>query len=99
MGTRWDEGRGACQDRGGWRSGVRRRVDDDDTWEDADSSWWRRWREEHARDRSDEHPAGIRRNDDRIGFNKHGWGFCGSEVELVRDHIAYDLAHRGGIWF
>ena len=76
---------------------MRGRVDDD-TWEVADSSWWRRWGEKHAGDRGNEHRAGIRRHDDRIGFNKYGWGFCGSEVELVWYHIAYDLAHGRGFW-
>lgn len=79
---------------------MRGRIDDDDTWKYSDSSWWRRWcREEHARYRGDGHRAGIRRHDDRIGFDKYGWVSCRGKVELVRDHIAYDLAHRGGIWF
>ncbi len=82
---------------------MRGRIDDHDAWEDVNRSrrgWRRWWREEHAWDRRDEHHAGIRRYDDRIGFNEHGWGFRGSEVQLVWDHIAYDLAHwAGGMGF
>jgi hypothetical protein len=56
-----------------------------------------RGREEHARNRCDDHRTGIRGDDDGIKFGESGsrWGLEKREVELVRDHIADDLAHGG----
>ena len=54
-------------------------------------------REEHARNWCDDHRTRIRSDDDGIEFGGRGsrWGPEKREVELVRDHIADDLAHGG----
>jgi hypothetical protein len=77
---------------------VRSRVDDHDAWKET--SWGGlsgRRREEHARNRCDDHRTGIRGDDDGIEFEEGGsrQGLEKREVELVRDHIADDLAHGG----
>jgi hypothetical protein len=67
------------------------RIDDDDAWEEAG----RGGRKDHARNGCDDHRTGIRGDDDGIEFGER-WSRKGlekGEVELVRDHIAYDLAH------
>lgn len=75
---------------------MRRRVDHHNAWkETSGGGWGRRGREEHARNGCNNHRTRIRGNDDGIKFGDRGarWGLNSSEVKLVRDHIAYDLAH------
>lgn len=77
---------------------MRGRVDDHDAWEEATRG--RRsggGREMHTRNGCDDHRTGIRCDDDGIEFGERRShkGFENREVELARDHIAYDLTHGG----
>lgn len=77
---------------------MRSRVDDHDAWEETSwGGWIGRGRKEHARNWSDDHRTRIRGDDDGIEFGEGGsrWGLEKREVELVRDHIADDLAYGG----
>ena len=94
----WKERRRSSGHRGSRGRRMRCRVNYYDAWEES-YRWGLcgRWRKEHTRDRCNDHRTGIRRDDDKIGFKESGscWGFGGSEVQFVRDDIAYDLAHGG----
>jgi hypothetical protein len=92
----WEGSGGTGGHRGSWRCRVRCRIDHYDAWKEASGGGWgRRGRKAHARNRSNNHTTGIRGDDDGIKFGERRarWGSDSSEVQLVRDHIAYDLAH------
>ena len=92
----WQGSGGTGWHRGGRRCRVRCRVYHHDTWkETSGGGWGRRGRKEHARNGCNNHRTRIRGNDDGIKFGERGarWELNISEVKLVRDHIAYDLAH------
>src|SRR6266850_365799 len=92
----WERCRGTGWHRCGGRGGVRSRVDDHDAWEETSwGEWSGRGRKEHAGNRCDDHRTRIRGDDDGIEFGEGGsrWGLEKREVELVRDHIADDLAY------
>jgi hypothetical protein len=75
---------------------VRCRVDHYDARKETSrGGWGRRGRKEHARNGCNNHRTRICGDDDGIKFGGGGspWGPNSSEVKLVRDHIAYDLAH------
>ena len=96
MARSWKGRRGNRWDRGGGRGRMGSRVDDDDAWEEAGRGRRSgRGRKDHARNGCDDHRTGIRGDDDGIEFGERGSGrgLEKGQVELVGDHIAYDLAH------
>ncbi len=74
---------------------MRCRVDHYDARKEASGrGWGRRGGKAHTRNRCNNHPTGIWGDDDGIKLGERPrWGLDRSKVKLVRDHIAYDLAH------